>query len=99
MTLVHWAFIYQAAGADPGRDSRTVRHEGCRVDLVAVGSHDQAVGEARRLARDGAQLIELCGGFGPVWTARVIEAVDGRVAVGAVGYGAESIERVHAIFS
>lgn len=99
MALVHWAFLYQATGADPGRDSRRVVVDGCRVDLVAVGTHEQAVAVARDLAAEGVQLIELCGGFGPVWTARVIEAVGGRVPVGAVAYGAESIAQVHAVFS
>ncbi|MBH5334465.1 hypothetical protein IHE55_06460 [Streptomyces pactum] len=98
MTPVHWAFIHQTDGADPGRDSRTVVIGGCRVELVAVGTHDQAVPVARDLAARGVQLIELCGGFGAVWTARVIEAVEGRVPVGAVTYGAESLAGLRAVF-
>ena len=47
---------------------------------------------------DGVELIELCGGFGPVWTARVLEAVDGAVPVGAVGYGPESIDGMARLF-
>ncbi|WP_237526883.1 DUF6506 family protein [Streptomyces sp. SID5471] len=39
------------------------------------------------------------GGFGPVWTGRIIEAIDGAVPVGAVGYGPEAVDQVHAIFS
>ncbi|MFF0738855.1 DUF6506 family protein [Streptomyces sp. NPDC004111] len=45
------------------------------------------------------QLIELCEGFGPVWAGRVIEAIDGAVPVGTVGYGPEAVDQVHAIFS
>jgi hypothetical protein len=45
------------------------------------------------------QLIELCGGFGPRWTARVIEAIAGKVPVGAVAYGPESIDQMHALFA
>ncbi|MEU4543137.1 DUF6506 family protein [Nonomuraea dietziae] len=51
------------------------------------------------MVADGAQLVELCGAFGPVWTARVIEAVGGAVPVGAVGYGPEAVDQLHAIFS
>ncbi|WP_231950846.1 DUF6506 family protein [Allokutzneria albata] len=40
--------------------------------------------------------MEPCGAFGPVWTARVIEAVD--VPVGAVTYGSEATERLDALF-
>ena len=45
------------------------------------------------------QLIELCGGFGPVWTARVLAAIDHRVPVGSVAYGPESITALHALFA
>ena len=45
------------------------------------------------------QLIELCGGFGPIWTARVIEAIGGAVPVGSVGYGPESIAQMHELFA
>ncbi|WP_433716498.1 DUF6506 family protein [Nocardia sp. CA-084685] len=41
----------------------------------------------------------MCGAFGPLWTARVIEAIGGAVPVGAVAYGAEAIDQVHAIFA
>ncbi|MGP4115103.1 DUF6506 family protein [Streptomyces sp. 4N509B] len=49
----------------------------------------------------GAGLVELCGGFGPVGTARVIAEVGDRVPVGAIGYGSESlaaISRFHLAF-
>jgi hypothetical protein len=54
---------------------------------------------ARTLVSEGVQLIELCGGFGPLWTAKVIEAIGPAVPVGAVGYGPESIDAMHALFS
>ena len=38
-------------------------------------------------------------GFGPLWTAKVIEAIDHSVPVGSVGYGPESIDAMHALFS
>ncbi|WP_370323580.1 DUF6506 family protein [Amycolatopsis sp. WAC 04182] len=45
-----------------------------------------------------AQLIELCGAFGPVWTARVIDAVGSEVPVGSVMYGAEATKQLHDLF-
>ncbi len=47
---------------------------------------------AEMVNREGASLIELEGGLGPIWTARVLEAVGGSVPVGAVMFGAESHE-------
>jgi hypothetical protein len=52
----------------------------------------------RHWLEDGVQLLELCGGFGPVWTGKIIEAVDGKIPVGSVGYGPESIDLMHALF-
>jgi len=44
------------------------------------------------------QLIELCGGFGPIWTAKVIEELDGAIPVGSVGYGPEAISGMYRLF-
>ncbi|WP_406288719.1 DUF6506 family protein [Embleya sp. NBC_00896] len=99
MALVHWGFIYTATDADPDRDTSIVDTGACRTVLVGAATPDQAVAAARRMVEDGVQLIELCGGFGPVGTARVIEAIGDAVPVGAVGYGPEAVSRVHAIFA
>jgi predicted polyphosphate/ATP-dependent NAD kinase len=99
MALSHWGFIYTAAGADPQRDWTVVDSGGCTTVLVGISSAEQGVDVARRLVDEGVQLIELCGGFGPVHTGRIIEAIDGAVPVGSVGYGPESVDQVHAIFA
>ncbi len=52
-----------------------------------------------RLVADGVQLIELCGGFGPEGTARVLQATDHAVPIGSVGYGPESIASLQALLS
>jgi hypothetical protein len=36
--------------------------------------------------------------FGPVWAGKVVEAIDGAVPVGVVGYDPEAVDQVHAIF-
>lgn len=65
---------------------------------VGIPSPEHVLEVAEQLVGDGVQLIELCGGFGPVWAGKVIEAIDGAVPVGAVGYGPEAVDQVHAIF-
>lgn len=82
---------------DPTAET-VVETAACRSVFVGVDRPDQAPDAARRLVADGVQLIELCGGFGPVWAARVIEAIAGAVPVGAVGYGPEAVDQVHAMF-
>ncbi|MGW6724797.1 DUF6506 family protein [Nocardia sp. NPDC055029] len=98
MALTAWGFIYTASGSNPARET-VVETPGCRSVFVGVNDPSQVVDVARRLVDGGAQLIELCGGFGPVWTARVIEAVKGAVPVGAVAYGTEAVDQVHALFA
>lgn len=99
MALRHWAFIYTAPGAPESGTFTRVETPACVTVLVGVPNADAGVRLARGLVDEGAQLIELCGGFGPIGTARVLEAIGGAVPVGAVGYGPESVDGVHAIFS
>jgi hypothetical protein len=51
------------------------------------------------MVSEGVQLIELCGGFSPVWAGKIIEAIEYQVPVGVVAYGPESIDGMHALFS
>lgn len=98
MALKSWVFIYTAPGLEPEGRSTIVETAECRTQLVGLPNLDAAVRFAATLDKS-VQLVELCGGFGPVGTARVIEALKGRVPVGSVGYGAESIAATAAIFS
>jgi hypothetical protein len=99
MALHRWGYIYTAPGADPDRDWTVVETGNCTTILVGVESADRLVEVAERLVTDGVQLIELCGGFGPVQTGRVVEAVGKSVPVGTTGYGPEAVDQVHAIFA
>ncbi|MFF4953355.1 DUF6506 family protein [Streptomyces chattanoogensis] len=99
MALSHWGFIYTAAGSAEGGEVSVADTGECRTVLVGVAKPEEAIEVARRLVGEGVQLIELCGGFGPVWAGRIIEAIDGAVPVGTVGYGPEAVDQVHEIFS
>ena len=99
MSLRHWAFLYTAPGA-PREGALTVAETPlCRTVLVGVPDVAAGVAIAPRLVADGAQLLELCGGFGPLGTAKVLEAIAHAIPVGSVGYGPESVDGVHAIFA
>lgn len=80
------AFIFVAPGADPTAHRQWVKTD--KVHLLAVGVKDyvQAEETARALVAEGIAAIELCGGFGNCGTARIIEAVDGKVPVGVVRF-------------
>lgn len=70
-----------------------------RMTVVGVSHPEKGIAAARQMVADGIQLIELCGGFSPVWAGRIIEAIDYAVPVGVVAYGPESIDAMHRLFA
>ncbi|MBR1220856.1 hypothetical protein JQ557_22840 [Bradyrhizobium sp. U87765 SZCCT0131] len=98
MGLQKFGFIVTGAALDPARHRMVMSSK--RFEMIAVGVSQASDGPAiaRQLVDDGVQLLELCGGFGPVWTARIIDAIGGRIPVGSVGYGPEAIGPMHELF-
>lgn len=95
-----WAYIYLGVGTeDPAVDRAVIEGGGLRTTIVAVPEKSAAAAVAVELVEEGAQSLELCGAFGPVWAARVIEAIDARVPVGSVAYGMESVPALAALFA
>lgn len=90
-TVSSWAYIYGQPGADPAADRFVIERDGQRTTLVPVPDESAAASVALDLIEEGAELIELCGGFGLTEAARVVEAVDGRVPVGHVTFALESV--------
>jgi hypothetical protein len=86
-----WAFIYVRPASNGAVDRLEIERDGVRTTVVAVPEQSAALEAAIELVSGGVQVIELCGTLGPVWAARVIEATGGRVPVGAVSYGPESV--------
>lgn len=89
------ACIYGQPGADPEADRFMIERDGQRPTLVPVPDESEAADVALGLIEEGIELIELielCGGFGLTEAARVVEAAGGRVPVGHVYFGLESVE-------
>jgi hypothetical protein len=73
MTFHKWGSIFLGLGTEDPRSNRAViEHGGLTTTIVAVPDRAAVVKAAVELVEDGAQLIELCGAFGPVATAQVI---------------------------
>jgi len=92
-----YGFIFLGPGTDPTVDRVVIERGGFRSTIVAVPEQSAAAPVAVELVDGGVQLVELCGAFGPVWAARVIEAIGGRVPVGLVSYGPESVAGLAAL--
>lgn len=69
------------------------------MKVVGVSEPSQGTAVAKEMVAEGIQLIALCGGFGPVWSGKIIEAIEHAVPVGSVGYGAESIDGMYYLFA
>ena len=69
-----------------------------KMKVVGVKHPEEGIEVAKKMVREGIQLIELCGGFSPVWAGKIIEAIDYAVPVGVVAYGPESIDSMHKLF-
>lgn len=81
---------------------RFVQYQGTdrfSMKVVGVTHPSEGVDAAREMVREGIQLIELCGGFGPQWAGRIIDAIEGAVPLGTVAYGPESIDGMHRLFA
>lgn len=73
--------------------------EAFSMKVVGVRHASEGVAVATAMVAEGIQLIELCGGFSPVWAGKIIEAIDGAVPVGVVAYGPESITGMYHLFA
>jgi Family of unknown function (DUF6506) len=95
MALQRFGFIVTGAGYDPLRHVIRLDSPQFSTMVVGVPTAEQAVAVAKRMRVEGIQLIDLCGGFGPLGAARVIEALESAIPVGVVGYGPEAIDLLH----
>jgi Family of unknown function (DUF6506) len=98
MALHKFGFIVTGAQLDPAQHRSVMQSPAFEMISVGVSSPAQAPVVAQQMVSEGVQLIELCGGFGPAWTARVQEAIAHRVPVGSVGYGPDTIDAMHTLF-
>ncbi|MFI0355047.1 DUF6506 family protein [Actinomadura sp. 9N407] len=83
--------IYEETGADPTSDVLTIETGSGRTRVRAVGKPEEMVELVSRLIDEGVTRIELCGAFGAVWHAAAGRAAGGRIPVGAIYYGFESL--------
>lgn len=92
MKFNNFAYIFLGPNLDPKRHRSEIKTD--KLTFITVGidfNHKELVIDiAKELIQNGAQMIELCGGFGPLWIAKISEAVGGVVPIGSVAYGPES---------
>ena len=85
--MFYYGFIFAGETFEKQLDTKNFK-----MKVVGVADHNDATEVAKNMVKDGVHLIELCGDFGAVWAGKIIEAIDNKVPVGFVTYGAEAIE-------
>ena len=80
------AFIFLAPGAEAKKHRSLVSTPEVELTVVGVADYSAAENIAVELVAEGVAAIELCGGFGHVGTSRVVQAVEGKAAVGVVRF-------------
>ena len=87
----NWAFIYCSPGFNAAEHTTVIDNGRCKVTMVGLDVHDRdaCVAVAKDLVAKGCQMIELCGGFGPLYIAKVKAATEYSIPVGSTFYGPE----------
>jgi 2-keto-3-deoxy-6-phosphogluconate aldolase len=80
------AFIFVSEQADPAKHRSHVNTGDVEVTTIAVKNYAQAEAVAKSLLDEGIIAIELCAGFGTEGLARIKQAVENKIAVGAVRF-------------
>ena len=80
------AFMLFSLGSDPSKHRSVISTDIMDFTTVMIPDRNQAVAEAKRLADDGNNVIELCSGFGHSITAMVADAVKDKAMIGAVRF-------------
>lgn len=96
--MKHTLVIFEVEGADAAKDRFTFSAQDTSLTVVAIPSSD-LLGRIVKEVMDISPVthIELCGGMGFSWPARLRSAVPTlrSVHIGAISYGFESLDSVH----
>jgi len=84
----YFAFVFLggAEGCDPDKEKKVVETPTGGCVTIPVHDYDQAIEVCKKLDKEDLFAIELCGGFGHLGTARIVDAVGGKVPVGVVRF-------------
>lgn len=92
MKFNHFVYIFLGPELNPDIHRTEIKTDQLTFSSIGIAftEKEKVILVAKEAVAHGAQMIELCGGFGPQWIAKVTEAIAGKVPVGGVFYGPES---------
>ncbi len=92
MRFNNFAYIFLGPGLNPQQHQSVIKTENLTFTAIGIdfSCKEDVIIVAKEAIANGAQMIELCGGFGPLWISKVSEAIEHSVPVGSVAYGPEA---------
>lgn len=94
---MRFAYIIMDDGFNPNNDYEFIGKDK-HACIVGVENLEQATDIAIELANDGVDVIELCGAFGPEGAKTIIDATEGKVAIGYVTHLQDQDEMYNEMF-
>lgn len=100
MAFQNYLYVFCA----PGMDAQVTRTDlrgsnGFLTQIVGVASTAEAPAVAAAGVARGAQVVELCGAFGPDEISQVKAAVGAGVPVGAVTFALDRLDALNRVFA
>lgn len=86
MSALKAAFIFLSPDANSEHQRTKSITPSVELYVIPVKNYDEACRVAQEVVNEGVVAIELCGGFGNIGVARVVEAINGAVPVGVVRF-------------
>ena len=82
-----FAFIFLSPDGDPEKHKAIVSTPSVEAYIVAAKNYAEATKVAKKLIEEeGIEAFELCGGFGHKGVVKIVEAVEGKIPVGAIRF-------------
>ncbi|WP_191115979.1 DUF6506 family protein [Vibrio alginolyticus] len=95
--IERYGFIVKAENYDFQHDSTTLNTSGFATEVVGVSSDEDAILVARKMIKNGIQVIELCGGFGLESATYISECLDTDVPTGYVTFTDEESRKLEKV--
>ena len=82
-----FAFIFLSPDGDPEKYKAIVSTPSVEAYIVSAKNYEEARRVSKKLVEDeGIEAFELCGGFGHKGVVKIVEAVEGKIPVGAIRF-------------
>lgn len=92
--ISHYGFIIKAPDYQQDQHQSVIESPLFRTEVLGVRSDEEAVAAAKALIDNGAQVVELCGGFGAESAEKIIAALGSDVPVGFVSFSEQELKKL-----